>query len=132
MGRKPKAAWRCALCSTYASEATPRSKYKRALCEDCYDSLAPRGLAWCSKGGHRVRVTDMRQRWCRACHRTSQRERRTRCREAIEAHRKQRYHTDSDFRARRLQSGRAWRAKHGDTFNMERRIRRKQRLWGLA
>lgn len=59
MGRKPKAAWRCALCSTYASDETPRSTHKRALCEDCYNYLAPNGLAWCSKGGHRVKAGDV-------------------------------------------------------------------------
>ena len=75
MGRKPKAAWRCAMCSAYASESTPRSRHKKALCEDCYDGLAPRGLAWCSRGGHRVKAEEIHRYSCRACLATAQRER---------------------------------------------------------
>jgi hypothetical protein len=59
--------WRCCLCHTNDFE---RSR-KRDLCEVCFDGLAPRGLAWCSKCKRRVQIeqtrSDSRRTWCIAC-----------------------------------------------------------------
>lgn len=96
MGRHAATAWRCVLCSTYASEATPRSKRKRALCEDCYENLAPRNLAWCTHGGHRVKATEMRGADCAAC------------RKALN------HATYLRYRAQRRAAGRIYSAAHRD------------------
>ena len=60
--------WRCLLCHR---DDVPRSKAKRDLCDDCVPGLAARGLAWCTRGKHRVASGDIApsKRWCRACER---------------------------------------------------------------
>lgn len=60
--------WYCLLCHR---NDVPRSKAKRDLCDDCVPSLAARGLAWCTRGRHRVTAADIApgKRWCRACER---------------------------------------------------------------
>lgn len=72
----------CLLCHR---ADVPHSRAKRDLCEDCYDGLGVRGLAWCSRGKHRVTATELRPDGkrtvnCRAC--VNARNRARRCNEA--------------------------------------------------
>ena len=75
-----KAKWTCALCH---ESDVPRLHPRKPICELCIDSLAARGLAWCTgrglRRGHRVRLCDLsgqarKRPWCRACERAWQQE----------------------------------------------------------
>lgn len=61
--RKP---WRCAACH---QDDVPRYHPRAIICELCRDSAAARGLAWCTRGRHRVCADAMSPSTtcCRAC-----------------------------------------------------------------
>ena len=61
--RKP---WACAACH---QSDTPRYHPRAIICELCRDSAAARGLAWCTRGRHRVSADAMSPSTtcCRAC-----------------------------------------------------------------
>lgn len=103
--------WRCLLCHR---ADVPRSKVKRDLCDDCEPGLAARGLAWCTRGKHRVAIADIApsKRWCRACERARIREQ----------------HRD------RTAYARAWRAAHREhiaAYDALPRVREMRRKYAL-
>ena len=65
-----KPAFTCYLCQR---TDRPRAR-KRDLCQPCFDRLAPAGLAWCTRGKHRVKVAEMSTNpyFCKACERVRQ------------------------------------------------------------
>lgn len=109
--------FRCALC--HATDI-PRSRVKRALCEDCPPRLAARGLAWCARGQHRVAATAMARHSCRACESARNAERYQEHRAERLAKAKARYWQNPE--AERA-SDRQYRTKHGAAINARRRLR---------
>lgn len=109
--------FRCALC--HATDI-PRSRVKRALCEDCPPRLAARGLAWCARGKHRVAASAMARHSCRACESKRNAERYQEHRTERLAKAKARYWQNPE--AARKQD-KAYRARHGATINARRRLR---------
>jgi formate-dependent nitrite reductase cytochrome c552 subunit len=123
---KPKPrAWCCMLC--HEGDVPHR---RRDICVDCDAYNAVRGLAWCAPGKHRVRQTDMANRYqCGACEteRTRRRERDTRAQAKAWRERNpdrvQSYFKRPDVLARRAEQRRAHYAAHPELYRATRRRR---------
>lgn len=120
----PRPSWRCALCHAAPPDVV-RSKKKRALCDLCYDGLAPRGLAWCTRGRHRVAIAAMTKRGkdCRACDAASQRTYYHAHSERERALQRAYYHADPAAERKR---NAAYRARNRQQINARRRAQRAQ------